>query len=126
MFSDGTIKPDRYLAFRKRWIKARGLDAKYLVVLFARGDSMEPTIVNGAAIVVNLQKNHAMDGKIYVVRISDRLWVKRIQWTPDGGLRLISDNKEVYDPFDIARQDLEHMDIEIIGEVIHTSYDLPD
>lgn len=126
MFSDGSIKPDRFLAFRKRWVKARGFDVKYLVVLFARGDSMEPTIVNGAAIVLNLLKNHAMDGKIYVVRISDRLWVKRIQWTPDGGLRLISDNKEVYDPFDIARPDLEHMDIEIIGEVIHTSYDLPD
>lgn len=126
MFSEGAIKPRKHLAFRRRWIEARNLDFSKLSAVFTTGDSMEPTIPNGAAIIVDHQRNKAMDGKIYVIRIDNRLWVKRIQWLIDGGLRLISDNK-LYQPLDITRQDLEiENNVEIIGQVIHASYDLPD
>ena len=86
---------------------------------------MEPTIKDGAAVVVDRRRNNPLDGKIYIVRLQDRLWVKRIQWTPNGGLRLISDN-QIYSSFDISRMDLENEDMEVIGQIIHTSYDLPD
>lgn len=125
MFSDGVTKANKHLAFRKRWIQARGLNPKCLAVLFTEGDSMVPTVPENAVIVIDRERNKALDGKIYVIRIDDRLYVKRIQWLLSGGLRLISDNK-LYEPLDVSKQDMRAMGVEICGQVIHTSYDLPD
>lgn len=125
MFSEGTRDSDRHLAFRKRWITSKGLEAEKLAVLFTEGDSMTPTVPEGAHIVIDRTKNKAMDGKVYVIRIDDRLYVKRTQWLIGGGLRLISDNKQ-YDALDITPNDMEAGSIEVCGQVIHAAYDLPD
>lgn len=123
-FSDGVIGTDDFLAFRRDWINRTNLVATELVALNTDGDSMFPTIPENATILVDKSKNIAKDGRIYVVRIDDRLYVKRTQWLPTG-LRLISDNKELYDPIDLTRADLNGSDVEIYGQVIHISYDLP-
>lgn len=123
-FSDGVIGTDDFLAFRKDWINRTNLVASELVALNTDGDSMLPTIPENATILVDKSKCIAKDGRIYVVRIDDRLYVKRIQWVLGGGLRLISDNS-VYDSLDITRQDLEHGNVQVYGQVIHISYDLP-
>lgn len=123
-FSDGVIGTDDFLAFRKEWINRTSLTAKDLVALNTDGDSMLPTIPENATILVDKSKNIAKDGRIYVVRIDDRLYVKRTQWIPTGGLRLISDNS-AYESFDISRQELAHGNIQVYGQVIHISYDLP-
>lgn len=123
-FSVGTQQSSRHFAFRKRWAQARGLEPTKLSAVFARGDSMEPTIKDGAVVIIDHRRNRAMDGKIYVIRIDDRLWVKRVQWLFDGGLRLISDN-QIYSASDISKKELQQENnIEVIGQVIHTSYDL--
>ncbi|MGY0399449.1 MAG: XRE family transcriptional regulator [Ostreibacterium sp.] len=116
-------EPSHYLAFRKRWFAARGFAKKDLIGLVAHGDSMEPTIQNGAAIIIDTSKVEAMDGNIYVIRINDRLWVKRAEWLPSGGLRLISDNT-FYETMNVTRKDMQSDDIEVIGQVVHTAYDL--
>lgn len=123
IFSDGVIGTDDFLAFRKAWVKRNGLNAKELVALNTDGDSMLPTIPEKATILVDKSKNIAKDGRIYVIRIDDRLYVKRVQWIPTGGLKLISDNA-VYESFDITRQDLESENVQVYGQVIHLSYDL--
>lgn len=123
-FSDGVIGTDDFLAFRKEWISRTNLTISTLVALNTDGDSMLPTIPENATILVDKSKNVAKDGRIYVVRIDDRLYIKRTQWIPTGGLRLISDNS-VYESFDINRYDLEHGNIQIYGQVVHISYDLP-
>lgn len=121
----GEATATKHLAFRKQWLKARGLTAKSLAALFTKGDSMTPTIPESAAVIIDQSRNQALDGKVYVIRIDDRHYVKRIQWLIGGGLRLISDNK-LYDPLDITKADMEATNIEICGQVIHASYDLPD
>ncbi|MGP1606452.1 MAG: XRE family transcriptional regulator [Moraxella sp.] len=123
-FSDGVIDTDDFLAFRKDWIHHSNLVANKLVALNTDGDSMLPTIPENATIIVDKSKDIAKDGRIYVVRIDNRLYVKRTQWIPTGGLRLISDNP-IYESFDITRQELENGTIQIYGQVIHISYDLP-
>lgn len=125
MFSDGAIEPKKHLAFHKDWIKKKGLNPKWLAVLFNEGDSMAPTVPNQSAMVINMLEAKAVDGQVYVIRIDDRLYVKRIQWIPAGGLRLISDNKQ-YDSFDITKEDMQASDVEVCGQVIHTCYDLPN
>ncbi len=122
-FLDEHREPTHHLAFRKRWLNAHGFALKDLVGLISRGDSMEPTIKDGASVIVNTTQKEPADGNIYVIRIGDRLWVKRTQWLLDGGLRLNSDN-DFYESMDISVNDLEHGDIEVIGQVVHTAYDL--
>ncbi len=126
LFTQGVTGSSRYLAFRKRWMRMRGLHIENLAVLLTKGDSMVPTIPESAAVVIDRARNTALDGKVYVIRIDDRLFVKRTQWLPSGGLRLISDNKEVYQPTDISPEDFAASNIEVCGQVIHASYDLPD
>lgn len=121
----GEATATKHLAFRKQWLKARGLTAKSLAALFTKGDSMTPTIPESAAVIIDQTRNQALDGKVYVIRIDDRHYVKRIQWLIGGGLRLISDNK-LYDPLDITKADMAANNIQICGQVIHASYDLPD
>lgn len=121
----GEATATKHLAFRKQWLNARGLNAKSLAALFTKGDSMTPTIPESAVVVINREHTQPLDGKVYVIRIEDRHYVKRIQWLIGGGLRLISDNK-FYDPLDITKADMQASDIEVCGQVIHASYDLPD
>ena len=121
----GEATATKHLAFRKQWLKSRSLNAKSLAALFTKGDSMTPTIPESAVVVINREHTQPLDGKVYVIRIEDRHYVKRIQWLIGGGLRLISDNK-FYDPLDITKADMEATNIEVCGQVIHASYDLPD
>lgn len=121
----GEATATKHLAFRRQWLTARGLREQSLAALFTKGDSMTPTIPESAVVVINRDHTVPMDGKVYVIRIDDRHFVKRTQWLIGGGLRLISDNK-FYEPLDITKADMEANNIEICGQVIHTSYDLPD
>lgn len=124
-FSDGVIGTDDFLAFRKDWIDSSRLTATNLVAITLNGDSMMPTIPEQATVLVDKSKTQVKDGRIYVVRIDEKLYVKRTQWLVNGGLRLISDNKELYDPMDITKEDMKALDIEIYGQVVHISYGLP-
>lgn len=125
IFTQGTIQSTRHLAFRTSWLNDKKLQINNLAVIYTKGDSMMPTIPEKSAVLVDMARNQALDGRIYVIRIDDRLYVKRTQWLPTG-LRLISDNKDIYAPIDISKAELEHDNIEIIGQVIHVNYDLPD
>lgn len=121
----GESEATKHLAFRKHWLTARGLNVKSLAAMFTKGDSMTPTIPESAVVVINREQTTPLDGKVYVIRIDDRHYVKRVQWLIGGGLRLISDNK-FYDPLDLTKADMQASNIEICGQVIHASYDLPD
>ncbi|ATD64859.1 helix-turn-helix transcriptional regulator [Neisseria weixii] len=117
----GVTDPAMHLAFRKDWLKSRGLFAKDLNCVVARGDSMEPTINSKDTLLVDTSKNHPRDGQIYVIRSGDTLWVKRIQKQIDGSLLLISDN-DTYPPMSLTLAD--HPDIQVIGQVVQISKDL--
>ncbi|AUX87983.1 peptidase S24 [Acinetobacter sp. ACNIH2] len=111
-------KPKYCLAFRKDWLNSRGLKEKDLYVVFARGDSMEPTISDRDSLLVNTAEKEPQDGHIYVIRNCDLLWVKRVQRLLDGSLLLLSDNK-LYPPMPLRLN--ETSDVEIIGKVVNSS-----
>lgn len=119
--TDGATQADKHLAFCCHWLRSKGFHAKDLAVIFTKGDSMTPTIPEGSAVVIDQSRTTPIDGKIFIIRIDDRLFAKRLQLLPTG-LRLISDNK-FYDPIDI--NPAEYADrFEICGQVVHASYDL--
>jgi phage repressor protein C with HTH and peptisase S24 domain len=117
--SDSEVK--RQLAFRTKWLRFRKLNAKDLAVVFAHGDSMEPTINNGNTILVNIEDKQLKDGSIFVLRFGEELYAKRLQKRFDGSVCLISDNKE-YDEQIVKENELEQL--AIIGKVVWIGKDL--
>lgn len=123
------------MAFRREWIIREGLKAQALRIIRARGDSMEPTIQDGAPILVeafayeddygvvrylhsgNAPRDVVKRDGIYVVRLGDKLLVKRLQLDMLGGLYVMSDNS-VYKTLHIPASQLD--ELAVIGRVVWT------
>lgn len=117
----GDESPTRELAFRRKWLRFRGFNESDLALVFAKGDSMEPTISDNETVMVDTSEKKLRDGHIYVIRNVDHLLVKRIQTLWNDGVQLLSDNKE-YPPQEIPLQDLQNL--EVIGKVVWVGKDL--
>jgi phage repressor protein C with HTH and peptisase S24 domain len=117
----GDESPTRELAFRRKWLRFRGFHEQDLALVFAKGDSMEPTISDNETVMVDTSERKLRDGHIYVIRNGDHLLVKRIQTLWNDGVQLLSDNKE-YPPQEISSSDLDSL--EVIGKVVWVGKDL--
>lgn len=106
-------------AFRSEWVKREGLYLRNLATVRATGDSMEPSIYAGDALLVDRAQTHAQDGRVFLLRFGDEVRVKRLFKRADGGLRIVSDNGGKYPEEVITAAEMEH--IEIIGRVVHKS-----
>lgn len=111
----------RRLAFRKNWLNFRGLKESNLALVVTQGDSMEPTLHSGNSLLIDTSNKSLTDGCIYVIRVGDELYAKRLQKQFNGGVRLISDNKE-YD--DQLVQPNEVDQLQIVGKVVWVGKDL--
>ncbi|WP_368158405.1 helix-turn-helix transcriptional regulator [Aeromonas sp. R10-2] len=116
---DHSVK--RRLAFRRKWLKYRQLNPDNLVVVFAKGDSMEPTIHSGDSILVDISRNQIQDGGLFVLRLGDELYAKRLQKRVDGGVNIISDNKTGYETLAVMPNELDSLSI--IGKVVWLGHD---
>ncbi|AVI67255.1 transcriptional regulator [Shewanella sp. WE21] len=116
------LEPSRFLAFRRKWLKFRGFNESELAIVWAKGDSMEPTIHSNDTLVVHLGRNNPADGHIYIFRDGDNLFVKRFQ-NMLGTWRLISDNN-FYRDLDVPKQ--EQHQFEVVGQVVHIAKDIGD
>lgn len=104
-------------AISNKLAKDLGINLNKSEIIFAKGDSMEPTIIGGDSLLVDLAKKEIHDGSIYCVRIDGELYAKRLQKLPPSKIKIISDNKEKYDPFYIDLNQNIDFDFEIIGEI---------
>lgn len=111
----------RKLAFRHKWLRYRQLNPADLALVFAKGDSMEPTIHSGDTILIDTAKTHIVDGSVFVIRLSDALYAKRLQKLPDGGVNIISDNPG-YSMLTVPGRDMQT--IQVIGKVVWIGHDV--
>jgi len=86
-------RPGPRMAFQTAWLRHEGLDPAHLAVIEARGDSMEPTIHSGDALLVDVSRKEIRGDGIYVIRIDDQLLVKRLQADMRGGVIVKADNR---------------------------------
>lgn len=108
------------LAFRKDWLKSKGLKAENLALVTVRGDSMEPTLPHQSILLVDTFDTRPSDG-IYILLLEDQLFAKRVQVEFDGSLNIISDNP-VYDRVTLAKN--SHFNASIKGRVVWVGMDL--
>ena len=106
--------------FNRKWLERRGLAEKHLSVIAIRGDSMEPDLYDHDLILMDEAQTALKDGHIYVVRYSDGLYVKRIQFLPEGQVHLTSRNSS-YPP--IAVKHPEADGLKIIGRVVASMHE---
>ena len=84
--------------------------------MYARGDSMEPTIYSGDSLVIDKTMNSVTsDGGIYVINYDGELFVKLVQKQLNGTVAITSDNKN-YGDIVIPSSDLNTL--RIIGRVV--------
>ena len=107
------------LAFNRGWLKREGLEPENLSIVTVTGDSMEPVLKEGDLVLVHHNETEIKDGKLYVFRIEDRIYIKWLQNLPNQAFLVSSANK-YYDPYTIKPEDFEPDEarFEIIGRVI--------
>jgi len=96
--------------------KDLGISESQTKMIFARGNSMQPTIQGGDSLLVDMSKIDVYDGKIYCIRKDGQLYAKRLQKISATQLKIISDNKD-YEPIVIDLKKEPETDFTIIGEV---------
>ncbi len=104
------------LAFQSQYLASRGLVARDLRVVYAKGDSMEPEIQDGAAMLVNTADARLDEGCIYVISLNDHLFAKRVRRSFDGGVGLISANQLMYPAMEVKPEQLQEM--RVLGRVV--------
>ena len=99
----------------KSYIKKYG---KELLLVYATGESMIPTILPGE-LMVCYPSNWWDDGTVVVININDSDTVKRIYHAKDGGIDLIPDNPE-YKIMHYTQSEIEDYRIHILAHVVTT------
>lgn len=100
------------LSFRREFLREIGVHEGNAVIVTVKGHSMEPTIKDGAALLVSLAAQHIIDREVYAFRLGDELYVKRLRKHNDA-LIAESDNpdKDLYPDIRINGE----KDFEMIG-----------
>lgn len=80
------------MAFARAFLRNLGANPDFCYVLEARGDSMHPTIPDGALLIADSSQVIVDDGRVYHFNVNERVLVKRARWRMDGRLHLTSDN----------------------------------
>ena len=96
-------------AFRESFMRHLGVSPKNAVMMYVRGDSMEPLIYDRDTLLIDTNDCNPREGYIYVLALGDAVMVKRLQKTPRGW-NICSENKN-YRPITIEGQELETMEI---------------
>lgn len=105
-----------YLAFSAEYLQREiKRSSDQLLLITARGDSMEPTIRDGELLLVDRTPQPVASGAVHVINVEGTLLVKRIEACIDGSFLIHSDNTR-YKTQSVAKS--ERDDLKIIGQVI--------
>ncbi|GAA0809623.1 LexA family transcriptional regulator [Cupriavidus gilardii] len=108
------------LPFQADYIRRLDAKPKNLVAVKVNGDSMEPRLFHDDTVIVDRADTRVpANGGVFALVYAGELLVKRLFRLPDGGLRVVSDNHERYEPIMVAPEHTEH--ISIIGRVKYRS-----
>ncbi|ARQ59220.1 helix-turn-helix domain-containing protein [Rhizobium sophoriradicis] len=109
------------VAFARDFLRNLGANPDYCYILEARGDSMWPTIPDGALLIADASKTEVDDGRIYHFNVMDRALVKRARWSLDGKLYLTSDNMAAgYPPEEFTADRID--ELHVGGRIMFTGH----
>lgn len=92
-----------------------GKNLERIAIITASGDSMYPTFSDGDLLFVDKSINFYEKDGVYIIVTPGGIKVKRLELLCNGDLKIISDNRSLYDPQIIPRDRLD--DIKICAKV---------
>lgn len=107
---------DGVVAFARPFLRDQGANPDRCSIIWARGDSMQPTIPDGSILVVDSSQTDVVNGCIYVLNVDDDLLVKRIRRRLDATIEIVSDNA-MYPPEFLRAEQLSHL--RVVGRVVY-------
>lgn len=113
-----------HLAFKRSWVRTRGLNEKYLEAFYAEGDSMYPTINSGDVVLLNKAQKNPIHNNIFALNGAEGVIIKRLSYS--GAVNqwgLVSDN---LDKRKFPDQWLEEDDepMSLMGQIVWRGGDL--
>lgn len=118
--ADAIERTDKTTPFRADWLKAQGWSPRTHFTMRCRGDSMEPTIQDGAPVVIDTSAKRIQSGRVYALAVDGETWLKRLDRLPGGMVRVRSDNPStLYAPWEVSEDALQ-----IIGRAVWTPVQL--
>lgn len=104
-----------HLAFTRYSLRKKGLEPAQLSAIRVDGDSMEGLLKDGDTVLLDHRRN-ALEGEaVYVIRLDDHLYAKRLQRQFDGAVHIISQNRE-YQTMVVPKERLG--ELVIVGRVV--------
>lgn len=85
-----------------------------LCIVTGFGDSMKPMFNPGDPLLVDIGVRQVEFDAVYFFRVGDEGFIKRLQRIPGEGLRVLSANRDFYEPWTVK----PHMDFEVFGRVL--------
>lgn len=114
IFDIDLLKSSQKITIDKSFLK--GLNTKNLKLIEIVGDSMEPEYCEGDLAIVDMV-NHRYDfikiSGIYIVRVGEIVYIKRVEFLPQGDIKLVSLNSKYSDMNPMK----SGYDFEILGKV---------
>ena len=104
-----------HLAFTTYSLRKQGLEPSRLSAIRVDGDSMEGLLSDGDTVLIDHGRNTLEGEAVYVIRLDDHLYAKRLQRQIGGGVAVISTNS-AYQTMTVAKESLN--DLVIIGRVV--------
>jgi len=112
------------LAFKRDWLRLKGANPTTLIVIYADGESMWPTIDDHDVLLLDTSKTDPVDGHVFVLASNDKgTIVKRLIKRGDSWI-IQSDNPDENKYPDIVLPDGEIYEHRIVGRVIWRGGDL--
>jgi phage repressor protein C with HTH and peptisase S24 domain len=99
-------------AFCRFWLKGNGLDSNDLAVMQVKGDSMAPTLHDGDIILIDAHAREVEDDKVYLIKDSGNLLIRRLQVEVGARIRALTDNP-AHREFTTTAEELD-----VIGRVV--------
>lgn len=117
-FLNDHVEVNGGLAFMRSWLRDQGWKAADLVVIYARKDSMAPTITDGAVLLVDTSQTLPESGRVYVLNWFGEERVKRLHKIGATRFRVASDNPNKAEYPDEEIDFSTQPDARIIGRVV--------
>ncbi|MBB3231742.1 S24 family peptidase [Halomonas stenophila] len=102
------------LSFTRYSLRKQGLTPEHLSAIRVDGDSMEPVLHSGDTVLIDHTRTTIEGEGIYVIRLDDHLYAKRLQRSFDG-VEIISANKD-YERITVPKERM--VELEVIGRAV--------
>lgn len=94
---------------------------EYCYLIEVAGNSMEPLIQDGAFVVVDPYQTDYTEGKVYVIKYADEVYIKRVILKTDANLMILKSINPDYEDIYITGDESEQ--IKIIGRAVKFIYE---